>query len=209
MRYEIDIFHYLELYKKELKKLILLVVIAVGVAAFTEYMQPVTYKSTVIALSSKQGAGQAVSFGGILGLGNIYIANSSDEVVFSILKSRRMNDDVNRQFNPNNKPRFWWELDTYIVTGGFAVEVKGSDPAMTKDIANFAVENVDKINLELQISPSKPMIKVLDLAINGVPVKRNISKRCIAAGLFVFLMYTLFIFFKEYFSNMKMSKNAA
>jgi len=206
MKYEIDIFHYLNIYKKETKTMVLLVGIAMFITGVIAYLGPITYKSTVVALSSKEGS-QSLNLGGF-GFGSFSITNSSNDTVFSMLKSRRMNDDINMRFNPNHKRGFWWALDTYIVTGGFAIEVKGNDPGLTEKIANFAVENVDKINLELQISPSKPLIKVLDPAIKGVPIKREIFKTVIAGGLVVFLLYALFVFFKEYFSNIKISKNA-
>ncbi len=201
MRYEIDIFHYLDIYKKEWKKMAFLIAIAMCITAVVAHLEPVTYRSTVIALSSKEG-GQSLNFGGF-GFGSVAVSNSSNDTIFSMLKSRRMSDNINSRFNPDNKPGFWWELDTYIVTGGFAIEVKGSDPQLVENIANFAVENVDKINLELQISPNKPMIKVLDRAIYGVPVKKETVKKVIASGLFVFLIYALFVFFREYFSQLK------
>jgi hypothetical protein len=116
-----------------------------------------------------------------------------------------MRKDIDEHFKLRERPKFWWSLDTYIVTGGFAVEVEGSDPELIRDIANFAVENLDKINIELLVTSQKPMVKVLDPALKGVPVKRDISKKAIASGLFVFLAYALFIFFKEYFSQLKKS----
>ena len=205
MRYDIDIFYYLGIYKKEWKKMVFLIAAAMFITAVINYMMPVIYRSTVVTLSSK-GGGQSVSLGGALGLPSISVSSSADEVIFSILKSRRMYSDINKRFDLKDNPRFWWSLDTYIVTGGFAIEVKGLDSELTEKIANFAVENVDKINLELQISPNKPMIKVLDPAVRGTPVKKETFKKIMASGLFVFLISTLFIFFKEYFSHMKVSR---
>ena len=169
------------------------------------FMLPKTYRSTLVALSPKQ-TNPAAALGSYFGLPNLTIGNSSDDVIFSMLKSRRMSNDINEYLSSKHKPKFWWSLDTYIVTGGFAIEVKGLDSELTEKIANFAVENVDKINLELQISPNKPMIKVLDPAVRGTPVKKETFKKIMASGLFVFLISTLFIFFKEYFSHMKVSR---
>ncbi|MDP8230751.1 MAG: hypothetical protein P9L93_06600 [Candidatus Gorgyraea atricola] len=205
MRYDIDIFHYLDIYKKHCKRIIALIILTVFVTFFAQSFQPKVYRSTLIALSAKE-AGEASNLGSYLGLPNLAIGSSSNDLVFSMLKSRRMSKDINKHFNLNNRSKFWWSLDTYIVTGGFAVEVKGSDPKFTRDIANFAVENLDKINLELKVTSQKPMIKVLDSALKGVPAEKNTAKKAIAGGLFVFLAYTLFIFFKEYFSQMKRSR---
>lgn len=204
MRYDIDIFHYIELYKRQWKKMVFLVILAMLVASMVQSMQPVTYCSTLIALSAKENIQS--NLGSYLGLPNLTMGTSSDDIVFSMLKSRRMKKDINEHFKLNSKPKFWWSLDTYVVTGGFAVEVKGSDPELTRDIANFAVENLDKINLELQVTSQKPMVKVLDSALKGTPAKKYISKKAIASGLFVFLAYTLFIFFEEYFSHLKRSR---
>ena len=205
MKYELDIFEYLGLYKKELKKIACFMILAMAVTMATSMFQPTMYRSTLIALSPKQGSagGQLGSF---LNLAGLSMSSSSDELIFSMLKSRRMRDDINKRFNPDGKRKISWFIDTYLVTGGFAVEVKGFDTLLTRDIANFSVENIDKINMELQISPQKSMVKVLDPAMKGIVVGKNISKKMILSGLFVFLAYALFIFFKEYFSKLRESK---
>ncbi|MBU1147542.1 MAG: hypothetical protein KKD11_04250 [Candidatus Omnitrophica bacterium] len=205
MKYDIDIFHYLDIYKKHYKRIIALVTLTVFIALIAQNFQPKVYRSTLIALSSPEG-GQAANLGSYLGLPNLAMGNSSDDLVFSMLKSRRMSKDINNHFNIKRHPKLWWSLDTYVVTGGFAVEVKGSDPEFTRDIANFAVENLDKINLELKVTSQKPMVKVLDSALKGDLANKNTAKKGITSGLFVFLVYTLFIFFKEYFSQMKGSR---
>ena len=202
MKYDIDIFHYLDIYKKHYKRIVALVILTIFITLIAQNFQPKVYRSTLIALSSKEGA-QAANLGSYLGLPNLAMGNSSNDIVFSMLKSRRMSKDINRHFNLKSRPKLWWSLDTYIVTGGFAVEVKGSDPEFTKNIANFAVENLDKINLELKVTSQKPMVKVLDSALKGDLANKNTAKKGIAGGLLVFLAYTLFIFFKEYFSQLK------
>jgi len=206
MKYEIDILHYLNIYKREWKKMIFLIVIAMFITIVFSYIQPVTYKSTAIVLSPKEG-GQAGSLGKYLGIPSLSIGGSSDDIIFSMLKSRRMNNDINERFNLRNKRKFWWNIDTYTVTGGFAVEVKGPDPDLVRDITNFSIENLDKINMELQVTSQKPMVKVLDIALRGTPANKNISKKTISVALFAFLIYTLFIFFREYFSQLRASKN--
>src|SRR3989338_4059684 len=112
MRYDIDIFHYIELYKKHWKKMIFLALCASLFTAVFQSIQPVTYRCTLIALSSKEG-GQGANIGSYLGLPNLAIGNSSDEIIFSMLKSRRLRNDINERFNLKNKRGFWWSLDTY------------------------------------------------------------------------------------------------
>ena len=199
MKYEIDIFYYLDIYKRHWKRMVFLRALVVCVTAMIQSMKPVTYRSTLIALSSKK-ATPAGNFEKFFGLS---MGTSSDEIIFSILKSRRMRTDINRNFKTKDKPRFWWSLSTYIVTGGFAIEVTGSDPDLTRDIANFAADNVDEINNDIVISTEKGLVKVLDPALKGLPMGRNVSKKVTASGLFVFLIYALVIFFKEYFFQLK------
>lgn len=194
----------LNIYKKEWGKIVFLVVIAMLVTGVVEYIKPTVYKSTVMVLSDKQGGSPAINLGGVLGLSNISIADSSDEIIFSMLKSKRMRTDINEHFNLKNKASFQWSLDTYKDIGGFAIELKASDPEMAKNIANFAVENLDKINLELQITLNKPMIKVLDPAVRGVPESKGIARKMFITGLFLFLIYSFYIFALDYVKkNMK------
>ncbi len=205
MKYELNIFEYLDIYKREWKKIVCWVILAMCIAAVISRLQPAVYRSTLVALSPKAG-GVGGQLGSFLGLSGLSQGNSSDELIFSMLKSRRMSADINKHFNPDGKRKIKWAIDSYIVTGGFAVEVKGSDPLLTKDIANFSVENIDKINMELQLSPQKPMVKVLDPAARGAQVGKDVFKKSMASGLFVFLIYTLFIFFKEHLANLKKAK---
>lgn len=202
MRYEIDIFHYIDIYKRHLKGMVFLIIVAMLVTLMIQSMQPVTYRSTLIAISSRQTP-QASGVGKLLGLS---MGVSSDEIVFSMLKSRRMRADINKHFEQRLKPKDSWRLDTYEVTGGFVIEVTGSDPALTGDIANFAADNVDEINKELAISTELGMVKVLDHALKGAPIRKDVSKKTVASGLFVFSAYTLFVFFREYFSHLKRSR---
>jgi len=200
MRYEIDIFHYIDIYKRHLKGMVFLIIIAMLVTLMFQSMQPTIYRSTLIALSSKESSDTA-RWGGI----NLTIGSSSDNAVLSILKSRTMKEDVNKNFNLKNRPKFWWTLDTYSVTGGFAIEVTGSDAEMTERIANYAADHVNEINKVKNLIPTTTprMINVLDAATKGTPIRQDVSKKTIASGLFVFLFYTLFVFFREYFSHLK------
>ena len=202
MKYEIDIFHYLDIYKKESRKIAFLIGLAMIITAIASNLMPVTYRSTAIILSPKEG-GQMGALGAYLGMSSLAAGNSSDEVVFSMLKSRRMSNDIYKYFDLKNKRKSWWALDTYAVTGGFAIEVKAHDPDLSEKIVTFAIANLDKINVELQVTSHKPMIKVLDSAVRGTPIGRDTTKKVLVSGLFVFLLYTLVVFFKEYFSKIK------
>jgi hypothetical protein len=137
------------------------------------------------------------------------MASSSADTIFAILKSARMRGDINEHFNVQGRSQFWWQLDAYYVKGGFAIEITGSDPEIIKDIANFAAENLDNINLELQITSQKPMITVLDPAVRGAPINKNISKKAIVNALFIFIIYSFYVFYKEYLSHLKILRKPA
>ncbi|MFA4991088.1 MAG: hypothetical protein WC569_00720 [Candidatus Omnitrophota bacterium] len=199
MKSEFDIFYYIGLYKKEARKIGKSVLWAICIILIISFIQPMVYKSTVTVLAPKDGA-QMGGLSKYLGLPDFSLGDSSSDIIFSILKSRRMREDINERFNSNRKRRAWWALDTYTVTGGFALEIKCHDPELSRDIANFAIENLDKINFELQITPNKPMVKVLDAALKGAPAGRDILKKIAAGALFVLLFYSFLIFFREYLS---------
>lgn len=203
MRYEIDIFHYIDIYKKHLMRMVFLIIIAILVTLMIQSMQPVTYRSTLTAISSRGVSRAASGVGKLLGLS---MGVSSDDIIFSMLKSRRMKTDINRHFEQKLKPKTWWRLDTYEVSGGFIIEVTGSNPELTRDVANFAAKNVDTINDEIDVSTEKPIIKVLDHALKGTPIRKDVSKKTVASGFFVFSIYTLFVFFREYFSHLKKTR---
>src|SRR3989338_1509548 len=203
MKHEIDILHYLNIYKKEWKKMAFLIVIAIVITAMVQNMLPKTYRSTLIALSFGGAGSQAGGIQKFASLLNFSGISSSNDVIFAILKSRRMRKDIREHFSLKDKPKFWWNLDTYKVTGGFAVEVEGSDPEMTREIADFAVKNLKELNTELWISPEQVEIKVLDPAERGVVARRDVSKKAMTSSLIVFLVYTLFIFFREYILHLR------
>ena len=81
--------------------------------------------------------------------------------------------------------------------------MRGNDPQLTKEIANFTVQNLDKINTELNITPAKPMVKILDSALNGSPVPNKGKRKIILAGLVSFLLMNLYIFFLDYINKIK------
>jgi len=202
MRHDIDIFYYIDIYKRHLKRIVLLAITAMLITAMIQSMRPVTYRSTLIAVSSKNTA-QSGNFEKLFGLS---MSTSSDDIIYSMLTSRRMRSDIERHFKLKNRPRSWWKLATYVVIGGFAIEVTGSDPKFTRDIANFAAKNVDEINKELKVTTDLGMVKVLDPALIGKPIRQVVFKKVLGSGLFVFFAYTLFIFFGEYFSQLKRTR---
>lgn len=198
----LSIFDYLELLKKTWKSLASVVIISVLLVIFYTLLKPTPYVSDVTLLFVESGPKSGSSLGSILGLAGFAGGGSSQDIVMAILTSKRMRKDIAEHFKSYEKP-LWWEIDTYPIISGLGIQIKGPDPALTKDIADFCIENFDKINAELSITPNKPMVRVLDPAGYGAPANKNLLKKSVIGGVFSFLMFALYIFFMDYIKKIK------
>jgi len=210
MNYEFNILHYINLFKKWRKTIIIIVGISTLLTLFFSLFMPVTYVSTVTLLSTEGDSSTSSSLGGVgklLGFSNFLLNTSSNDLIISILKSRRMAKDIGDQFKLDKKPKFKWDITINSIIGGLEIEVKGSDPSLTEKIANFAVQNLDKINAELEVTANKPMVKVLDAASLGVPEPRQIPRKMFVAALLAFLITNLYAFFTDYIKKLKALPN--
>jgi capsular polysaccharide biosynthesis protein len=120
----------------------------------------------------------------------------------SIISSQRMREDIEKHFDLKSNPDF--KLIDIIAynTLPLTTEVKGTDPELVKDIANYCVSNVDRINAELNLSPEKPLLKVIDYAESGAPISNNKLKGIVCGALFA-LINGMFIFIlKECFDKL-------
>lgn len=203
MDYEVNILYYINIYKKWWKRIVLVVVISMSLTIYLSSLTPVTYVSTVILLSSGGGETSIGPLGRILGISGLSGGSSTDAII-PLLNSRRMADDIRARFNLDKRPKFRYRINTRDITGGMAIDVKGSDPILTQKIANFAVGNLDKINQELDITPQKPMVKVLDPAIRGVQVSRQILRKMLISGILAFLFMSLYAFFSDYLKKLSL-----
>jgi len=105
-----------------------------------------------------------------------------------------MGNDIIRRFNLDKTSAPGYKVNVSEVMGGLSINVYGPDPKLTRDIANFVVEDLDKINIELSITASKPIVKVLDVAENGLPQSRNILRNLLVAFLIYFFIVGTHIF---------------
>ena len=206
MEYDFNVLYYIGIYKKWWKKIALVMVVSISLTACISLFMPVTYVSTVSILSaveSEGGMAAGGALGSLLGLSGFSTGGSSNDIIISILNSRRMSSDVREKFELQKKPKFRYDIDTQKIAAGMAIDVKGNDPELTKEIANFVVQNLDKINTELDITPTKPMVKVLDPAIYGSPGSRQIMRKIIVAALLAFLLLSFYAFFSDYLRKLK------
>ena len=202
MEYDFNILYYINMYKKWWKKIMLVMVISMFLTACFSLFMPVTYVSTVTLLSVGGGTSTGGALGSLLGLSGLS-GGSSTEAIVPLLNSRRMTKDISDRFDLDEKPRFRYKINTAEAKGAFAIKVSGNDPALIQKIANFTVANLDKINMELDITPNKPMVKVLDLAVRGIRESRQTPRKMLVAGLLSFLLISLYAFFSDYLKKLK------
>jgi len=200
MQYEFNILHYIKIYRKRWKAIVLVVCASMLIMMLNVLLKPTVYVSTVTVLTAGGGGAAASSLGKILGLSG---GGSSEGVIYSILKSRRMARDINAKFKDQRKPGYWWSINSRSISGGFAVDVRGAGPEYVKDVANFAIENLNDINEKLDVTTNKPMVKVLDAAVRGSPQAKLMSRKVLIAGIFAFLAMSLFAFFLDYVKTLK------
>jgi len=201
MEYEFNITYYIDIYKKWWKIIIPIVLITMVLTACFALTTPVIYSSTATIFLGGSGASSG-SIGKLLGIPSLSTGGASDAIV-PLLQSRRMAKDINEHFDLAKKPKFRYSINT----GGetvLAVQVRGTDPELTGKIANWAIENLDKINMELNITSNKPMAKVLDPATYGSPLPRQVLKKAMVSGMLIFLLISAYVFFSEYLKKQKL-----
>ncbi len=192
------------MYKKWWKTIVKLMVIAMFFTAIFSLLTPVNYVSTVTIISADSGgSSSASSIGKLLGMSGFSAGTSSNDIVMAMLNSKRMAKDISSFLELNKQPKFRYKIEVIPIKSGLIINVEGNDPAYTEKVANFAVQNLDKINGELNITPSKPIVKVLDPASYGDRESRQAPRKILIAGMLVFLLMSLYIFFSDYFKKLK------
>lgn len=199
---EFNLLYYIELFKRSWKTIFLTVAIAILLTTIFTYLMPVYYTSTVTLISVKPaGSGQRLgSLGKVFGIGEL---SPTSNYVLPLIYSRRMANDIKERFNLKEKKKFKWS----IKVEDMKITVRGTDPGLVQKIANFAVENLNKINEELELTTSKPMVKVLDPANYGEPEPRYFFKKIVISALFSFLLANIFVFISDYLNKLKNRTN--
>jgi len=206
MEYDFNILYYINIYKIWWKTIVKLMVIAMFFTAIFSLLMPVKYISTVTIISSSSGGGlsSTSSIGKLLGLSGLGGGgDSSSDIIIAILNSNRMAKDIKAFLELNKKKKFSYAIATKKMTAGLEINLKGNDPLFTEKVANFVIQNLDKINSELNLTPSKPMVKVLDSATYGERESRQTPRKMLIAGLAAFLLMSLYIFFSDYLKKLK------
>lgn len=199
MEYSFNIFYYVNIYKKWWKPIVVIMAISMILTMISSLMKPPVYVSKVTLLRKESSSSSSSPLGNLLGISS----RSSGDVIYAVLASRRMAKDITEKFKLSEKPDFWWGINTWPAVGGTGIEVQGNDPLLVQQIANFSVENLDKLNAELNITPNKPMVTVLDKAIYGVKKPKATRKKMVISGMGSFLIFSLYIFLLDYVKKLK------
>jgi uncharacterized protein involved in exopolysaccharide biosynthesis len=204
MEYEFNILYYINMYKKWWKTIVKFMVIAMFFTAIFSLLMPVNYVSTVTIISAgSAGGSSSSSIGKLLGISGLGGGDSSNDIIIALLNSKRMSRDIQSFLEFNKKQKFSYKVTTGEIKAGLEIDVRGNDPLFTEKVANFLVQNLDKINSELNITLSKPMVKVLDSAVYGERESRQTPRKILIAGMAAFLLMSLYVFFSDYLKKLK------
>jgi len=173
-------------------KTIFLLMIFLGVAAGvlkSNFTSPSYTSSAMLLLPESSAIGLSQS-----SVSSIFTPTSfsSADTIILIVKSGRMKKDINEKYHVR------FRIEAYQLRNSVIIEIITKDPAISRDIANFCISNMDKINNELHITENKPMTKVLDRPEYGKPVSGDPKKGAIAGGLFAFMLCFIWFFIVEY-----------
>lgn len=206
MSYDFSVLYYIEIFKKYRKKILFFVIIAASIALLSGlFKKPVYTSRCSILLAEAPSAPSLSNLSKFMGFPGFSFGNSSANMIISLAKSRRMMEGIYSNFPELKKnPKFNLKLEVYDTTQGtLIVEVKGSEPKLASDIANFCVKNLDAINAELNITSQRPMVKMLDQAIPASgPDSRQIPKRIAIAAIFTFFTSNFIFFGMEYYESL-------
>lgn len=208
MNYEFNLLYYIRLLRMWWKKMVVVVFVFMFLAMISSLRAPISYVSTVTLISS---GGPVSSIGSplvsLLGLGGgksgQFASGAGDVPVAALLSSKRMARDISNKFGLDKKPDFSYNLSRGKVREADSIVVTGTDPGLTRDIANFVVENLDNLNTELKLSSQKPILTILDPAETGTAVARNTKRGMLVAGILGFLLTCFCAVFVDYLKKLK------
>lgn len=207
METEFNILYYIDTYKKFGRRILTVVLISMVITGSFSFLKPPVYVSTVMLLTKDANKFETSSLSRFLGFGDLSFGASSNEIITAVLKSRRMEKDIEKRYLTDEKSRKMHKIEMFGTAAGLEVEIQGSDPSLTQKIADFAIKNLDTINGELNITPNKPMVKILDHAAYGKRKSRNTVKKMLAAGILSFLAMSVYIFLSDYLRRLKLAES--
>ena len=189
------------------------VIIALAVGLTGKFLVHKKYDATVTILPPSGGQ-LSIPFGSVLKNflpGGMSLGGTGTKEVLALLESRRMAEDVIAKFNLMSYFKTK-KLDKAIKnlgritkikvddkTGVIVIKVRTTSPQMSADIANFYVENLERLNDLLKISVTKPFVKVLDPARPpDVKAWPKNAVNTIITFIFLIIVLSSYFIYREY-----------
>lgn len=188
-----------------------LIALAVGLTG--KFLIQKKYDATVTILPPSGGQ-LSLPFGSVLKNflpGGMNIGGTGTKEVLALLESRRMAEDVITKFNLmsyfktqklDKAIRYLGGMTKIEVddnTGVIIIRVRTTSPQLSADIANFYVENLERLNDLLKISVSKPFVRVLDPARPpDVKAWPKNALNTIITFILMLMFLTTYVIYKEY-----------
>lgn len=217
---ELTLLDYWNLFYKSRKLIISVTGVVTVLALVVTLLMPKMYTASVSVLPPEL---EDISKGGSMFNRNMFSPYSEmidggynySNFMIALLKSKRMAKDVAVKFkikkekSEDSSEEAEKELKSImdITTSKekvLTLNVTSRDPKLSADIANFCIENLENINAELQITPAKPFVRVLDRA---TPPKKKSApsiRKNTAVGFIVSLFCCfLFVVLKEKYKDLK------
>lgn len=210
---EINILEYLKIIKKNIVWLIIIPLISGIITLVVSLRMPKIYSSTATILSPiAEEKSQIISLSrqlDNLGLPNLASGYSTTDIIISMLKSRRMAEDIVKKFNLRSIYKKIYIIDainelksattiTISREKAISITVESVYPQLASDIADYYVKNLDIINNELAITSNKPIVRILDVAYpSEYSTKPKIKQKVIIIVIITIIIVIIFIFFKD------------
>lgn len=206
----------IEIFRKLWRKKVFLMfctLIPAIIALIVSLFVPKRYTATATVLAPEVAAGGGViqtPFGGFstIGLGKSTI---SSQALIALLKSDRMLEDIVDKFNlvevlRVEKKRDAMEfledkmslIEFLADEGTINISIWSYSPEMSKQIVDFYLENLEKLNRKFELTTTYPIVKVLSPPF--VPKEKSFPRIKInmaIAGLSGLIFGILFLYFKE------------
>jgi len=195
MHYEFDLMYYITLFKKWWKAVVFVSAISMLLTGIFELSKPTTYSSTATFIS-KYSDSSTSAVESLLGV-SLRQGGSTDYLI-PLLYSRRMSDDIRKRFGLDAKPKFSYGLSFVDARNTSGIQVDATDPGLAKEIANFVIQNLDKLNDELDLTTQPKMVRVLDPPLTGKVIPKRVKRKMILSGLVTFLIANTCIVLADY-----------
>jgi uncharacterized protein involved in exopolysaccharide biosynthesis len=219
MNEEINILDYFKVVKKHWRLWSVLFVVIEIITLVFSVTQVKLYEATATILQPEMISDVRSSSSGLSSLlaqqlpGGLYGGGAASQAIIVMLKSRRMAEFVEQNFNIMAFYKIKTHSDAVSKIRGMtsvslskdntiAIRVSASDPKLAANIANFYATNLDSINEKLKISSVKPIATLLDSAMTPrSPSSPRVKFNLLVAGILALFIGILLSFLLEYFTK--------